>query len=177
MTAAFGEADSACGSAFGRTWESHHCTGSSAPWRRHSRTFGGELEGDTRGADPCGAEEESLGEVGAGGSNRAGAEGANEEGKKALQDAWRSQSAARTQKWVEVRMMDPLSGTVRPPGTRRARNLPRAGGWSLWRSLPRRPRSPCLLQKSEGRTERAEHTCLIKKRKDYNDVDHHHHFK
>lgn len=97
MPCASDEGDSACGSAFGRTWEFHHCTGSSAPWRRHSHTFGGVLE-DTQGAAPCEAEQESLEEVGAAGSNQAEVEEANEEGKKAWRDAWRSQSAAKSQK-------------------------------------------------------------------------------
>lgn len=155
MPCAFDEGDSACGSAFGRTWEFHRCTGSSAPWRRHSRTFGGVLEEDTRGAAPCEAEEESLEEVGAGGSNQAEVEEANEEGKKALRDAWRSQSAVKNQRWgVGAKMEDPSSGTVRLPGMKRGRNLPRAGGWWLWQSLPRHQRSPCLLQRNEGRTER-----------------------
>lgn len=98
MKRASDEGDSACGSAFGRTWEFHHCTGSSAPWRRHSHTFGGVLEEDTQGAAPCEAEGVSLEEVEAGGSNQAEVEEANEEGKKAWRDAWRFQSAVKSQK-------------------------------------------------------------------------------
>lgn len=158
MPCAFDEGDSACGSASGRTWEFRRCTGSSAPWRRHSRTFGGVSEEDTPGAAPCEAEEGSLGEVGAGGSNRAEAEEANEEGKKALRDAWRSQSAAKNQRWLGAKKRDPLSGMVWLPGMKRGRNLPRAGGWWLWPSLLRHRRSPCLLQKNEGRTERQQRT-------------------
>lgn len=158
MPCAFDEGDSACGSAFGRTWAFHHCTGSSAPWRRHSHTFGGVLEEDTRGAAPCEAEEESPEEVGAGESNQAEAEEANEEGKKALRDAWRYQSAAKNQKWVGAKTKDPLSGMVWLPGMKRGKNRPRAGGWWLWQSLLRHQRSPCLLQKNEGRTERQQHT-------------------
>lgn len=112
MTCAFDEGDSACGSAFGRTWAFHRCTGSSAPWRRRSHTSGGVSEEDTRGAAPCEAEEESLEEVGAGGSNQAEVEEANEEGKKALRDAWTSQSAAKNQKSAGAKMRDPLSGMV-----------------------------------------------------------------
>lgn len=157
-TCAFDEGDSACGSASGRTWGFHRCTGSSAPWRRRSHTFGGGSEEGTQGAAPCEAEEESPEEVGAGGSNPAEVEEANEEGMKALRDAWRSQSAAKNQKWARAKTRDPLSGMVRLPGMRRARNLPRAGGWWLWPSLLRHQRSPCLLQKNEGRTERQQRT-------------------
>lgn len=158
MTCAFDEGDSACGSAFGRTWEFHHCTGSSAPWRRHSHTFGGVLEEGTRGGAPCEAEEESLEVVEAGGSNQEEVEEANEEGKKALQGAWRSQSAATNQKSVGAMMRDLLSGMVWLPGMKRARNLLRAGGWWLWQSLLHHQRFPCLLQKNEGRTERHQGT-------------------
>lgn len=158
MTCAFDEGDSACGSASGRTWGFHRCTGSSAPWRRRSRTFGGGSEVGTRGAAPCEAEEGSPEEVGAGGSNPAEAEVANEEGMKALRDAWRSQSAVKNQKWAGAKTRGPLSGMVWLPGTKRARNLPRAGGWWLWPSLLRHQRSPCLLQKNEGTTERQQRT-------------------
>lgn len=103
-----GADDSACGSASGRTWELHRCTGSSAPWTWHSHTCGGAWEGGTRGAAPCGQGEGCLGEVGAGGSNQAEVEEASEEDRKVLEGAWRRQSAVQSQGWVGVKMRGPL---------------------------------------------------------------------
>lgn len=97
-TCGAGVGDLACGSAFGRTWEHHRCTGSSAPWRRHSHTCGGAWGEDTPGAAPCGAAEGFLGVVGAAGSNQGEVEEANEEGRRVWEGAWRCQSAVQSQR-------------------------------------------------------------------------------
>lgn len=81
-TCAVGAGDLACESAFGRTWVLHRCTGSSAPWRKHSHTCDGAWVEDTRDAAPCGAAGGSLGVVGAEGSNQGEAGEANEEDRK-----------------------------------------------------------------------------------------------